>query len=105
MNELESIKKTQEEILRRLTVMESYYVVEEDGEDEIMYEEPTTAEQAINAAYSALASVQVMDTTLMSKEDANRIKTITKKSIKILHWGVNEMYDSIFDETKDEENN
>lgn len=105
MNELENIKKTQEEILRRLTVMESYYVVDEEGEDEIVYEEPTTAEQAINSAYSALASVQVMDTTLMSKEDANRIKSVIKKSIKMLHWGVNEMYDSIFDETKDEENN
>ena len=45
MNELENIKKTQEEILRRLTVMESYYVVEEGDEDEIVYEEPTTAEQ------------------------------------------------------------
>jgi len=105
MNELENIKDTQVEILKRLTAIESYYVVEEGEEDEIVYEEPTTAEQAINAAYSALASVQVMDTTLMSKEDANRIKGITKKSIKILHWGVNEMYDSIFDEPKEEENN
>ena len=105
MNELENIKAAQDEILKRISVIESYYVVEDESEEDIVYEEPTTAEQAINAAYSALASVQVMDTTLMSKEDANRIKTITKKSIKILHWGVNEMYDSIFDESKEEENN
>lgn len=63
--------------------------------------ELTTREDYISCAYYAISSVEGMDTGLMNKTDAIRIKRIIRKSLRIIDECVNEMYDELFDEEED----
>ena len=78
-------------------------LVNDQEEEDIVYEEGYTSLEIINGTYFALASVIEMDTTLMSKADEQRINRIKKKSIKMLDWAITDMYDSIFDDEGNDE--
>jgi len=71
--------------------------IEEDIADETAFEY-TTRESYISSAYFAISSVEAIDTELLSKEDARRIKRIMKKSIKIIDDCISEMYGELFDD-------
>lgn len=73
--------------------------MEENTEEEIIYEDPTTGMDAIYAANYALSTLEMIDEedeklTDTGKAAINRIK---RKALKILDWGVSEIYDSIYD--------
>lgn len=64
--------------------------------------EYTTRSDYISAAYFAISSVEGIDTQIMSKEDAKRIKRIMRKSIMIIDDCIGEMYNELYeDDTED----
>lgn len=64
--------------------------------------EYTTRSDYISAAYFAISSVEGIDTQIMSKEDAKRIKRIIRKSIMIIDDCISEMYDELYDDDAEE---
>lgn len=75
--------------------------VTEEATEEIELEY-TTRSDYISAAYFAISSVEGIDTQIMSKEDAKRIKRIIRKSIMIIDDCIGEMYNELYeDDTED----
>ena len=72
---------------------------EEVGEIEIEY---TSRAEYISSAHSAISAVEGMDTQIMSKEDAKRIKRIIRKSLMIIDDCITEMYDELYEKDEDE---
>lgn len=64
--------------------------------------EYTTRSEYIAAAYSAISAVEGMDTQIMSKEDAKRVKRIIRKSLMIIDDCITEMYDELYEKDEDE---
>ena len=71
--------------------------------EEIEWEdaETTTRSDLISCAYYAISAVEDIDLTLVSKMEANRIKTIRRKSIDIIANVIAEMHAEIFDVEED----
>jgi UTP:GlnB (protein PII) uridylyltransferase len=67
--------------------------------EEIEWEdaETTTRSDLISCAYYAYSAVEDIDLTLVSKFDANRIKTIKRQSLDIIANVIGEMHAEIFD--------
>lgn len=64
--------------------------------------EYTTRSDYISAAYFAISSVEGIDTQIMSKEDAKRIKRIIRKSIMIIDDCITEMYNELYEDDAEE---
>lgn len=79
---------------------ESELEAEIEDEGEVEY---TTRTDYITCAYSAISAVEGMDTQIMSKEDAKRIKRIIRKSLMIIDDCITEMYDELFERNEEEE--
>ena len=78
----------------------------EEVEKEEIHEidiEYTTRTDYISCAYYAISAVEGLDTGIMTKEDAKRIKRIMRKSLRIIDDCINEMHDELFED--DEDNN
>ena len=71
--------------------------------EEIEWEdsESTTRSDLISCAYYAYTAVEDIDLTLVSKFDANRIKTIKRQSLDIIANVIGEMHAEIFDVEED----
>ncbi len=71
--------------------------------EEIEWEdvETTTRSDLISCAYYAYSAVEDIDLTLVSKFDANRIKTIKRQSLDIIANVIGEMHAEIFDIEED----
>jgi len=67
--------------------------------EEIEWEdaETTTRSDLISCAYYAISAVEDIDLTLVSKMEANRIKTIRRQSLDIIAEVIGEMHAEIFD--------
>ena len=67
--------------------------------EEIEWEdaETTTRSDLISCAYYAISAVEDIDLTLVSKMEANRIKTIRRQSLDIIANVIAEMHAEIFD--------
>ena len=67
--------------------------------EEIEWEdaETTTRSDLISCAYYAISAVEDIDLTLVSKIEANRIKTIRRQSLDIIANVIGEMHAEIFD--------
>jgi len=63
--------------------------------------EYTTRTDYISCAFYAISSVEGLDTGIMTKEDAKRIKRIMRKSLRIIDDCINEMHDELFDDDED----
>ena len=61
----------------------------------------TTREDYISCAYYSISSVEDLDTGMMNKTDALRVKRIIRKSLRIIDQCVNEMYDELFEDDED----
>ena len=72
---------------------------EEIGEIEVEY---TSRSEYISSAYSAISAVEGMDTQIMSKEDAKRVRRIIRKSLMIIDDCITEMYDELYEKDEDE---
>jgi hypothetical protein len=93
------------EAIKEAIVEEIIETAQEGGEEELADEigiEYTTRSDYISAAYFAIASVEGIDTGIMSKEDAKRIKRIMKKSLMIIDDCITEMYDELYENDEDE---
>ena len=92
MDGLDEINKKLDEILQHY------------GQDEVIYEEPTTPIEAVNMANYALSTLELIDLEdeKLTESGKRAITKIKKQCLKLLSWGVQEMHDSIFDE---EQNN
>ncbi len=73
----------------------------EELEDEISIEY-TTRSDYISAAYFAISSIEGIDTGIMTKEDAKRIKRIMRKSLMIIDDCITEMYDELFEDDNED---
>jgi hypothetical protein len=69
-------------------------------EEEAVFE-TTTREDYIGCAYNAIAAVEGLDTGMMTKTDALRVKRILKKSLRIIDECVNEMYNELFEDEEE----
>ena len=71
--------------------------------EEIEWEdsETTTRSDLISCAYYAYTAVEDIDLTLVSKFEANRIKTIKRQSLDIIANVIGEMHAEIFDVEED----
>jgi UTP:GlnB (protein PII) uridylyltransferase len=71
--------------------------------EEIEWEdaETTTRSDLISCAYYAMSAVEDIDLTLVSKFEANRIKTIKRQSLDIIANVIGEMHAEIFDIEED----
>ena len=71
--------------------------------EEIEWEdaETTTRSDLISCAYYAISAVEDIDLTLVSKMEANRIKTIRRQSLDIIANVIGEMHAEIFDVNDD----
>jgi hypothetical protein len=71
--------------------------------EEIEWEdaETTTRSDLISCAYYAISAVEDIDLTLVSKMEANRIKTIRRQSLDIIANVIGEMHAEIFDIEED----
>ena len=71
--------------------------------EEIEWEdaETTTRSDLISCAYYAISAVEDIDLTLVSKFEANRIKTIRRQSLDIIANVIGEMHAEIFDVEED----
>ena len=81
--------------------MEEQPLPEQDEINEIEVEYTSRAEY-ISSAYSAISAVEGMDTQIMSKEDAKRVKRIIRKSLMIIDDCITEMYDELYEKDEDE---
>lgn len=63
--------------------------------------EYTTRADYIACAFYAISSVEGLDTGIMTKEDAKRIKRILRKSLRIIDDCINEMHDELFEDEED----
>jgi hypothetical protein len=70
----------------------------EETEDGIV--EFTTREEYINCAVNCLNAVA--ETNTMTKADAERVKRVTRKCLKIIDHLCSEMYDELFDEDEED---
>ena len=71
--------------------------------EEIEWEdaETTTRSDLISCEYYAISAVEDIDLTLVSKIEANRIKTIRRQSLDIIANVIGEMHAEIFDVEED----
>lgn len=69
--------------------------VEEYDVNEIVYE------SYIASACSALNSMAELDVELMNQTERNRVRSIKRKSLKIIHECINAMHDELFGEDVD----
>jgi hypothetical protein len=76
--------------------------IEDNIEDEAAFEF-TTRQELIACSYYAIASVSDLDTGMMTKADANRIKRIIRRSVKLIDTCINELYDTEFEDDDDED--
>lgn len=103
MNELDSLKEQVKLLSDKLEKIVSYYDTPSE-EEEIIYEDSATSYEVIMAANAAIQAVADIDEALagaMSKEDGKRIARVKKKALRMLDWGVGEIYDSIYDNGKE----
>jgi hypothetical protein len=63
--------------------------------------EYTTRADYIACAFYSISAVEGLDTGLMTKEDAKRIKRILRKSLRIIDDCINEMHDELFEDEED----
>lgn len=98
----ELIIKQNTQIITMLSHLAALFTPTDEQVDDIIYEEPTTAFEAINIANHALATLTLIDEDDSRLTDSGKqaIQRIKRKSMKLLDWGVNEAYDGVFDETK-----
>jgi len=92
MSELEELI-VQQELLNQQKKEE-----ETELSSEILDVEYTTRTDYISCAFYAISSVEGLDTGIMTKEDAKRIKRIMRKSLRIIDDCINEMHDELFEE-------
>lgn len=64
--------------------------------------ELTTRNDYIEAAYKAISAFEDIDTGIMTKEDAKRIKRTIRKSILIIDDCISEMYDELFEDDEED---
>ena len=72
--------------------------VQEEVESQEIDLEYTTRSDYITCAYFAISSVEGLDTAMMTKEDAKRIKRILKKSLLIIDDCITEMYNELYED-------
>ena len=72
----------------------------EQPEEQEVYVEMTRREDYIASAYYSISAVDGYDTAILSKADADRVRRIQRKCLRIIAECVDEMYDELFDEEK-----
>jgi hypothetical protein len=74
----------------------------EAEETEFVVEE-TSRSEYIASSYNSILAVADFDTEMMSKKDAQRVKRIKRKALRIIDECISEMYDEMFEDEEEEE--
>ena len=78
--------------------------VQPQAEEEVTEEwevEFTSNSEYIQAAATAMSSVDHIDTALLTKADENRVRRIKRQGLRIISECLNELYEEIFDDNSD----
>ena len=81
-------------------------VIEEtdDAGDEMEYEvEFTTRAEAVHSACAAIGACQDFDLGMLNPTQARRIKRIKRKSLRIIDVYIGEIYDEMFEDENNED--
>lgn len=65
--------------------------------------ESTSPLEYIQGAYFSLSAIEGIDTEMMSKEDAKRIRRIRRKSIELIDESLSLLHSDFFEEENEEE--
>jgi hypothetical protein len=77
--------------------------IKPEEEEIIIYTDTDLLLEYIQAAYFAMSSVDDVDEMVIPNEQMkNRIKRIKRKSIRIMDYAINKLYEDIFDEGPEE---
>jgi len=63
------------------------------------YEEALTRYELVMVAATAIEAFEPLDDALMNETERQRRKAVIRKSMRIIHATITELYDEIFDET------
>jgi hypothetical protein len=74
----------------------------EAEETEFVVEE-TSRSEYIASSYNSILAVADFDTEMMSKKDAQRVKRIKRKALRIIDECISEMYDEMFEDEEEED--
>lgn len=78
--------------------------VTEDVGEEMEYEvEFTTRAEAVHSACAAIGACQDFDLGLLNPTQAKRIKRIKRKSLRIIDVYIGEIYDEMFEDENNED--
>ena len=76
----------------------------EDAGEEMEYEvEFTTRAEAVHSACAAIGACQDFDLGLLNPSQARRIKRIKRKSLRIIDVYIGEIYDEMFEDENNED--
>jgi len=78
-------------------------LVEEEAEEEFIEVEFTTRTEAIQSAYASISACEEFDLGMLPVSQQKIIKRIRRKSIRIIDECIGEIYDEIFDDGNNNE--
>jgi len=78
-------------------------LVEEEAEEEFIEVEFTTRTEAIQSAYASISACEEFDLGMLPISQQKIIKRIRRKSIRIIDECIGEIYDEIFDDGNNNE--
>ena len=80
-------------------------IVMADEIEEFEYEEALTRYELVMIAATALDSMAAMDYGIMSQVQQRRREQVIRKSMRIIHYVIEEIYDETFEDPPIEANN
>jgi hypothetical protein len=92
---------SEEKILE--TLVEEKLVEEGEAEEEFIEVEFTTRTEAIQSAYASISACEEFDLGMLPISQQKIIKRIRRKSIRIIDECIGEIYDEIFDDGNNNE--
>jgi len=87
---------------KKVEVPVAIEVIEEEPL-EFEYAEPTSPLEYIQGAYFSLSAIEGIDTEMMSKEDAKRIRRIRRKSIELIDESLSLLHSDFFEDDHEDE--
>jgi hypothetical protein len=75
---------------------------DEEPEEEIEVELTSRAD-CISSSYNSILAVAEFDVAIMSKKDAQRVRRIRRKALRIIDECMSEMYSEMFDDDEEDD--
>ena len=71
--------------------------------EEIIYEDSDTRYDIISECHTALASLEMLDPSMLGKKAERQVRNIRRRCLDVLDYYVKELHDEIFEEDEGED--